>query len=73
MNRQEKLDFLTSAITNMHKLSIQLTEDIVLASIGLDSLDIVELQLYYEEQTGNETDDPVVPVVSVKDLLDLMT
>ena len=54
MNRQEKLDFLTSAITNMHTLSTQITEDTVFLDIGLDSLDIVELQIYYEEQTDHE-------------------
>jgi len=54
MNRQEKLDFLTSAITNMHTLSTQITENTVFLDIGLDSLDIVELQIYYEEQTGHE-------------------
>jgi acyl carrier protein len=44
----------------------------MLDSVGLDSLDIVELQLYYEDVTGYETKDPTLPVLTVKDLIDLM-
>lgn len=71
---QEKIEFIRSALTDL-KLKADpsaLLADTVLADVGIDSLDAVELQMYYEEKTGIETADPKGPVVTVKDLMDLM-
>lgn len=72
MNRQEKLEFLINAIQKVTSTKSTITEETMLDSVGLDSLDIVELQLYYEDVTGYETKDPTLPVLTVKDLIDLM-
>jgi acyl carrier protein len=56
----------------MHPTTTEIDEDTVLREIGLDSLDIVELQLYYEEETNEEIPDPEFPIVTVKDLINVI-
>lgn len=74
MTDQEKIIFIQSALRdlNMKASAETVSASSVLADIGVDSLDAVELQMYYEEKTGVETADPTGPVVTVKDLMDLM-
>lgn len=73
MTDQEKLDFLSSAIAKLFKKTFDVNTDTntALVDLGLDSLDTVELQMYYDEETGHEfpTD---AKVVTLRDLLDLM-
>ena len=73
MTDQEKLEFLTSAISTLFKkpLTSPLTPNNNLLEIGLDSLDIVELQMYYEEQYNVETSTDS-RVSTVQDLMNLM-
>ena len=73
MTDQEKLEFLTNAISTLFKkpLKAPLSPDNNLLDIGLDSLDIVELQMYYEEQYNVETSTDS-RVSSVRDLMNLM-
>lgn len=73
MTDQEKLDFLTSAISTLFKkpLTAPLAASNNLLEIGLDSLDIVELQMYYEEQYNVETSTDS-RVSTVQDLMNLM-
>lgn len=73
MTDQEKLDFLTTAITTIFKKSptSPLTPESVLLDIGLDSLDVVELQMYYEEQYNVETSTDS-RVSTIRDLMNLM-
>lgn len=74
MNTQEKLEFLKEAIVNVKGSAdnFTLTETTNLLDLGLDSLDIVELQLYYEEKTGNVAKDPTSPILTARQLIDLM-
>lgn len=74
MTDAEKIDFLAAAIKSIKdkNFSITLTRDTELSSLGIDSLDAVELQMYYEEETGVETKDPDRAVKTVGDLIDLM-
>lgn len=72
MTDQEKLNFIRSALQDLNMKANAVDTNDVLADIGIDSLDAVELQMYYEEKTGVETADPKGPVVTVKDLMDLM-
>jgi acyl carrier protein len=73
MTDQEKLDFLANAIPTLFKkpLKSALQPDHNLLEIGLDSLDIVELQMYYEEQYNVETSTDS-KVSTVRDLMNLM-
>ena len=76
MNREEKLQFLKESITRIGVKSLEtisINEFTLLSDLNLDSLDIVELQIFYEEKTGNITSDPDYPPKSVRELLDLMT
>jgi acyl carrier protein len=73
MTDQEKLDFLAKAITEVFSktLTEPLTPSMVLLDLGLDSLDIVELQMYYEEQYNVETSTDS-RVTTIQDLMNLM-
>ena len=76
MNREEKLQFLKESLIRIGVKSLEtnsINEFTSLSDLDLDSLDIVELQLFYEEKTGNITADPDHPPKSVRELLDLMT
>ena len=73
MTEQEKLEFLNSAIAKLFKKTFNTNTDLdtALVDIGLDSLDIVELQMYYDDETGQ--DSPTDKrVVTLRDLLGLM-
>lgn len=73
MSDLDKINFLRTAIKDLKSLDIpDLDRNMQLLDLKIDSLDAVELQMYYEEQTGLETKDPTNPVVTVGDLIDLM-
>lgn len=71
MNDEEKLEFIREAIFVISKRDIKVSPQDVLLDIGLDSLDTVELQMYYEENTGNEIADDVL-ITTVEDLMKVM-
>lgn len=75
LTREEKFKFLKESILDLKDISkdkfpILETDD--LFKFSLDSLDIVELQMIYEDKTGNTTANPTKPVKTVGDLLDVM-
>lgn len=75
LTREEKFKLLKETILELkdildENLPILETDD--LFKFNLDSLDIVELQMIYEEKTGNQTANPTAPVKTVGDLLDVM-
>lgn len=74
MDTTSKLEFLKEAIRVIkhNKDDVIIALDTPLESLNIDSLDAVELQMYYEEKTGIETKDPSKPVKTVGDLLELM-
>jgi acyl carrier protein len=73
MSHIDNIEFLKSAIKELKNLEVpDLDRSMRLADLKIDSLDAVELQMYYEEKTGVETKDPVKPVVTIGDLIDLM-
>ena len=71
MTDQQKIDFIQDAIFNLFKKKVTLSPSDILLEIGLDSLDIVELQMYYEEQTNHEIEDEV-QIHTVAELIALM-
>lgn len=68
MNDKEKIDFIKEAIFKMLKKDIKINLQDKLVDLGLDSLDVVELQVYYEENTGDEIPDGA-SIVTVEDLM----
>jgi acyl carrier protein len=74
MTQQEKIDFLKELIIELKgsKNYFEITEDTELYTVGLDSLDIVELQMMYEDKTKSIAKDPTTPINTVKDLIELM-
>lgn len=69
----KKIDLLVKFIKQIKKIDhLDITLDTKLSTLKLDSLDIVELQMMYEDETGNETVDPKKPILKVQDLLELM-
>jgi acyl carrier protein len=71
MNDQEKIKFIKEAILKISNKDVKIAPQDVLLDMGLDSLDIVELQIYYEEATGNEISDDV-QITTVEDLMKVM-
>lgn len=71
MNDEEKLEFIREAIFKVSKRDIKINPQDVLLDIGLDSLDTVELQMYYEENTGHEISDDFV-IITISDLMKVM-
>lgn len=73
MTDQEKIEFLQNAINTLFKQKSGkvLTPNSNLVDFGLDSLDIVELQMYYEEKTNFEIS-VESRIITVADLMALM-
>lgn len=73
MSHIDKIEFLKSAIKELKNMDVpNLDRNMRLTDLKIDSLDAVELQMYYEDKTGVETKDPVQAVVTIGDLIDLM-
>lgn len=65
----DKFEFVKTEITNLLKKEVAITLDTVLLDIGLDSLDIVELQMVYEETFNVELKDIEQSIKTVADLI----
>ena len=74
MTENEKIIFVENAIQKLFPNipTTKLTKETNLLDLGVDSLGIVELQMYYEEETGETTLDPEGAVVTVGDLIKLI-
>ena len=73
MTDQEKINFLIGAIKELKGIDVaNITVESTLGSLNIDSLDAIELQMYYEDTTGTETKDPTGIVKTVGDLINLM-
>jgi acyl carrier protein len=71
MTDAEKIKFIEDAVLVLFKKTISLKTTDILLDLSIDSLDIVELQMYYEEKVGIETESDV-PIVTVNDLMSIM-
>jgi|LakMenEpi03Aug12_release.lakeMendotaPanAssembly.Ray.scaffolds.fasta_scaffold3032517_2 acyl carrier protein len=72
MTEQEKINFLEAAILKLFDKKVTLSIDDNLLEVGIDSLDAVELQLYYEEELKIEINDSTTTIATVRDLINLM-
>lgn len=73
MTEQEKLDFIKTALHELFSKEVTLTKDLKLIDdLNLDSLDIVEIQLYYEDVTKNILPDIEYQLITIGDLLKIM-
>ena len=72
MTEQEKIKFLESAILKLFDKTVTLSLDDNLIDLGIDSLDTVELQLYYEEENDVQLSDSNLAMVTVRDLINAM-
>lgn len=73
MNVEEKIIFLEQALDELFNKKIKLNlETNLIEDLKLDSLDIVELQMYYEDKTGIILSDESIAVNTVNDLVILM-
>jgi acyl carrier protein len=64
-----------AGIKDLKKITetIDITESTLLKDdLGLDSLDIVELQMWVEENSNILVRDPEGPIITIKDILDLL-
>jgi acyl carrier protein len=72
MTEQEKIKFLESAILKLFDKTVTLSLDDHLLDLGIDSLDAVELQLYYEEEMDVQMEDTNGIAITVRDLIKMM-
>jgi acyl carrier protein len=72
MTEQEKIKFLESAILKLFDKTVTLNLDDHLLDLGIDSLDAVELQLYYEEEMDVQMEDTNGIAITVRDLIKMM-
>jgi acyl carrier protein len=72
MTEQEKIKFLESAILKLFDKTVTLSLDDNLLDLGIDSLDAVELQLYYEEEMDVQMEDTNGIAITVRDLIKMM-
>jgi acyl carrier protein len=72
MTEQEKIEFLESAILKLFDKTVTLNLDDSLLDLGIDSLDAVELQLYYEEEMDVQMEDTNGIAITVRDLIKMM-
>jgi acyl carrier protein len=71
MTEQEKINFIKNAFATLFKKQApDITREMAITDLGLDSLDIVELQMEFEKQYNVEVPDPVNEIRTVGDLLD---
>ena len=68
----DKFEFLKKEINKLLKKEVEITLDTVLLDIGLDSLDIVELQMVYEETFNVELKDIEHSIPTIADLIRAM-
>jgi acyl carrier protein len=71
MTDQEKIEFIENAVLKLFKKTIKLSPQDNLLDVGLDSLDVVELQVYYEEVTSSEVSSDA-KIITVSDLMNCM-
>lgn len=71
MTDQEKIEFLEKAIHIVTQKQTKINPLDPLVNLSLDSLDIVELQIYYEDNTGEVINDDI-KFVLVSDFLKAM-
>jgi acyl carrier protein len=72
MTEQDKIKFLESAILKLFDKTVTLNLDDNLLDLGIDSLDAVELQLYYEEEMDVQMEDMNGVAITVRDLIKMM-
>jgi acyl carrier protein len=68
----EKLEFLNKSLSKLFDKNFKVSIDDNLYNIGLDSLDIIELQVEYEETFNVEFPDTLKSPTTVRDLINLM-
>lgn len=74
MTQDEKIRFVETAIQKLFpNVALKsLTLQTNLLELGIDSLGIVELQMYYEEISNTILPDSHNPVITVEDLIKLI-
>jgi acyl carrier protein len=68
----EKLEFLQHALSKLFDKNFKVFLDDNLSDLDIDSLDSVELQINFEETYGVQLPDTNKPIVTVRDLINLM-
>lgn len=72
VTESEKLEFMQQAMKKLFKIDFKLNMGDNLYDLGIDSLDVVELQLNYEETFNVELPDTYKSMVYVSDIIKLM-
>lgn len=69
----EKLEFMEKSMEKLFNITFKLNLGDNLYDLGIDSLDIIELQLNYEETFDVTLPDEHGPIIYVSDVIKLMS
>jgi len=73
MNIEDKLNWLKTTLKTEFKIELDsVTPDILIDDLDIDSLDLVELQMKYEDDHGVEVPTVDYELVNIGDLLKLL-
>lgn len=73
MNDQEKLHVMSLALKEVKGKEVaNLSRETLVSDLDLDSLDLVEIQLFFEAHLETVIKDPNKPIRTVGDLFDLV-
>lgn len=72
MDKNQKVDWLNQILKKEFNKNFSVSLDTKIENLQLDSLDLVELQMAYEEEFGVEVPDVSTPFVTVEDLIKIL-
>lgn len=72
MDKNQKVEWLNQILKKEFKKDFSVTLDTNIEYLQLDSLDLVELQMAYEEEFGIEVPEVSTPFVTVDDLIKIL-
>lgn len=72
MDQNQKLDWLNQILKKEFNKTFSVSLETEIDSLDLDSLDLVELQMAYEEEFGIEVPEVSTPFVTVEDLIKIL-
>jgi acyl carrier protein len=73
VTESEKLEFMEKSMEKLFNITFKLNLGDNLYDLGIDSLDIIELQLNYEETFDVALPDEHGPIIYVSDVIKLMS
>ena len=72
MTNEEKIKFIESAISKLSRKEVKVKPTDILADMNIDSMDIIEMQMWYDDEFNTVSAEPTGPIITVLDLMNIM-